>query len=120
MQQRLTILSLDHKDVSGSLSVQRDVLYRRCDSFDSPGYWVDKVEGRVRSGDGVVKSLGHAGAGGRLLGLHILKDIDDAVGLLFDLLEHQLADLRQLLDDAELTSQLGGVDHLRDGQGLDT
>ena len=69
---------------------------------------------------GVVQ--GHGGATGvdsLLLSLHVLQDVDDAVIvtlLLLDLLEHELADLGELLDHAELAGQLGGVNDLARGE----
>ena len=80
-----------------------------------------RVEREVSGGHGVVQ-WSHGGPSSWFLTLHVLQDVDDAVPglLLLHLLEHQLAHLGQLLDHAQLPRQLGGVDHLGDGEGLNT
>ena len=120
----LAVLSLHHVDVLDPLGVVWDVLDGGGDPLDPLGHVVDQVEGGVGAGVGhgygVVQ--GHGGATGvdcLLLSLHVLQDVDDAVIvtlLLLDLLEHELADLWQLLDHAELAGQLGRVDDLAGGE----
>ena len=122
----LAVLSLDHIDILNPLGVVRDVLDGGGDPLDPLGHVVDQVEGGVGAGvrhrHGVVQGHGRAdGLRCLLLSLHVLQDVDNAVIvtlLLLDLLEHELADLGELLDHAELAGELGGVDG-RDGEGLD-
>ena len=120
----LTVLSLDHVNILDPFGVVWDVLDGGGDPLDSLGHVVDQVEGGVGAGvghgHGVVQGHGGpSGVDGLLLSLHVFQDVDDAVIvtlLLLDLLEHELADLGQLLDHAELAGQLGRVDDLAGGE----
>ena len=130
MDNLLTILSLDHIDILDPLGVVGDVLDRGGDPLDALCHVVDKVEGGVGAGVGdrhrVVQGHSRPGGAARLmLSLHVLQDVDDAVILallLLHLLEHELADLGELLDHAELAGQLGRVNDLAGAEAhcLDT